>query len=88
MLNRSNGRHHSQVGERPFWEGLPGAYDPAIGRCSTAKAPWYIVPANRRWNWNWTVSQLLIETLEGMKLTCPYPHLDLEALTTSPGRAA
>jgi PPK2 family polyphosphate:nucleotide phosphotransferase len=78
----------NDIGERPFWDDYQGAYDSAIGRCSTAKAPWYIVPANRKWYRNWTVSQLLIETLEGMKLNYPNPHLDLEALKTSLGRAA
>jgi PPK2 family polyphosphate:nucleotide phosphotransferase len=80
--------NRNDIGERQFWDDYQGAYDAAIGRCSPASAPWYIVPANRKWYRNWAVSQLLIETMEGMKLTYPHPHLDIRALKTSLGRAA
>jgi PPK2 family polyphosphate:nucleotide phosphotransferase len=66
--------------ERPYWDDYQRAYATAIGRCSTADAPWYIIPANRKWYRNWAVSQLLIETMEDMKLTYPNPHLDARAL--------
>ena len=80
--------NRNDIGERQFWDDYQGAYDAAIGRCSTANAPWYIVPANRKWYRNWAVSQLLIETLEGMNLTYPNPHLNIKALKTSLGQAA
>jgi PPK2 family polyphosphate:nucleotide phosphotransferase len=78
----------NDIGERQFWDDYQGAYGAAIGRCSTANAPWFIVPANRKWYRNWAVSQLLIETMEGMKLTYPNPHLDIKVLKASLGRAA
>jgi PPK2 family polyphosphate:nucleotide phosphotransferase len=80
--------NRNDIGERQYWDDYQGAYDAAIGCCSTTNAPWYIVPANRKWYRNWAVSQLLIETMEGMKLTYPNPHLDIKALKTSLGRAA
>jgi PPK2 family polyphosphate:nucleotide phosphotransferase len=80
--------NRNDIGERQFWDDYQGAYGAAIGRCSRANAPWFIVPANRKWYRNWAVSQLLIETMEGMKLTYPNPHLDIKALKTSLGRAA
>jgi PPK2 family polyphosphate:nucleotide phosphotransferase len=70
----------SDVSERSYWDEYQAAYGTAIGRCSTAPAPWYIIPANRKWYRNWAVSQLLIETMEGMNLTYPNPHLDVRAL--------
>jgi len=70
----------ADISERPYWDEYQSAYGTAIGRCSTEAAPWYVIPANRKWYRNWAVSQLLIETMEGMKLTYPKPHLDIRAL--------
>jgi len=70
----------SDISERPYWDDYQTAYGAAIGRCSTATAPWYVIPANRKWYRNWAVSQLLIETMEEMKSTYPNPHLDIRAL--------
>lgn len=66
--------------ERSYWDEYQAAYAIAIGRCSPPAAPWYVVPADRKWYRNWAVSQILIETLEGMKLTYPQPQLDIPAL--------
>jgi PPK2 family polyphosphate:nucleotide phosphotransferase len=68
------------VRERAYWADYQAAYGAAIGRCSTASAPWYVIPANRKWYRNWAVSKLLIERMEEMKLTYPKPHLDVRAL--------
>ena len=71
------------MSERPHWPDYQNAYEAALSRCSTVGAPWYVVPANRKWYRNWAVSQLLIETMEEMKLTYPNPHLDVRALKKS-----
>jgi PPK2 family polyphosphate:nucleotide phosphotransferase len=68
------------ISERPYWDDYQMAYGAAIGRCSTVAAPWYVIPANRKWYRNWAVSQLLIETMEEMKLIYPHPHLDVRRL--------
>jgi PPK2 family polyphosphate:nucleotide phosphotransferase len=73
----------NDISERSYWSDYQKAYGTAIGRCSTMNAPWYVVPANRKWYRNWAVSQLLIETMEEMKLTYPNPHLDIRALKKS-----
>jgi PPK2 family polyphosphate:nucleotide phosphotransferase len=70
----------SDVSERSYWDEYQAAYALAIGRCSTPAAPWYIIPANRKWYRNWAVSQILIETMEGMNLSYPNPHLNVRAL--------
>jgi len=76
------------IRERRYWDEYQKAYSAAIGRCSTTVAPWYVVPANRKWYRNWAVSQILIETMEEMKLTYPNPHLDVRALKKSLQAAA
>jgi len=73
----------ADISERPLWPDYQNAYAAALTRCSTVGAPWYVVPANRKWYRNWAVSQLLIETMEEMKLTYPNPHLDVRALKKS-----
>lgn len=70
----------SDVSERSYWDDYQTAYATAIGRCSPVTAPWYIIPADRKWYRNWAVSRLLIGTMEEMKLTYPNPHLDVRAL--------
>jgi hypothetical protein len=47
-----------------------------------------VVPANRKWYRNWAVSQILIETMEEMKLIYPTPRLDIRALKKSLKAAA
>jgi PPK2 family polyphosphate:nucleotide phosphotransferase len=78
----------NDLSERRYWADYQNAYSAALGRCSAAAAPWYVVPANRKWYRNWAVSQLLIETMEEMKLTYPNPHLDVHALKKSLQAAA
>jgi PPK2 family polyphosphate:nucleotide phosphotransferase len=74
--------------ERGYWDAYQAAYAIAVERCSPAAAPWYVIPANRKWYRNWAVSQVLSETMEAMKLTYPNPHLDVAALKKSLQAAA
>ena len=67
--------------EREFWPDYQVAYDAALFRCSTDSAPWYVVPANKKWYRNWAITRILIETLEEMDPRYPEPDLDIPALT-------
>jgi len=49
--------------EREHWDDYIAAYQDALQRCSSAAAPWYIVPANRKWYRNLAVCETLVETL-------------------------
>jgi PPK2 family polyphosphate:nucleotide phosphotransferase len=62
--------------DRGRWEEFQEAYDVALSRCSTEHAPWYVVPAERRWFRDLVVSQLLIETMEEMDPQFPPPTFD------------
>lgn len=66
----------ADLAERARWDAYRQALDEAIGRCSTAHAPWYIVPAERRWFRNLLVSQVLVETLESLEMRYPEPTFD------------
>lgn len=66
--------------ERKFWPDYQAAYEDALTKTSTDYAPWYIVPANRRWYRNLLVSQVLIETLESLQMSYPESEENLEGV--------
>ncbi|HYJ71460.1 MAG TPA: polyphosphate kinase 2 family protein [Actinomycetota bacterium] len=66
------------VDERAFWGDYQEAYAAALERCNSDAAPWYRVPADRKWYRNWAVASLLVEQLEDMKLTWPKADFGVE----------
>ncbi|RKR88842.1 PPK2 family polyphosphate:nucleotide phosphotransferase [Micromonospora pisi] len=66
------------VDTRSRWVDYQAAYAEALSRCDTARAPWFVVPANRKWYRDWAVANLLRETFEGLGLTYPEPTFDPE----------
>jgi PPK2 family polyphosphate:nucleotide phosphotransferase len=68
----------ADVDERARWDDYRVAYDEALTRCSEA-APWYVVPADRKWYRNWAVANLLVEILSGQDLAYPPADFDVEA---------
>jgi PPK2 family polyphosphate:nucleotide phosphotransferase len=69
----------SDLETRARWDDYMVAYADAIERCNPELAPWYSVPADRKWYRNWAVTNLLIEQLETMALRWPPAHFDVEA---------
>jgi len=68
--------------ERALWDDYVAAFEEAIGATSTASAPWYVVPADRKWYRNWAVSRILIETLDDMSPQYP-PAEDLTGVVVA-----
>jgi PPK2 family polyphosphate:nucleotide phosphotransferase len=66
--------------ERALWPQYMQAYEDAISRTSTEWAPWYIVPANRKWFRNLVVATVLVETLEGLGMSYPEAEEDLSGV--------
>ena len=66
--------------ERKFWDDYTEAYEDALERCSTKMAPWFVIPANKKWFRDLAVSHIIVETLEEMKLKFPAPTIDLKKL--------
>jgi polyphosphate kinase 2 (PPK2 family) len=52
--------------ERARWPEYMAAYEEAITRTSTERAPWFVVPADRKWFRNWAVSRIVLEALEAI----------------------
>ena len=64
--------------DRALWDDYMTAYADALEKCSTAAAPWHIVPADRKWYRNWAITQLLCEALEDLGLRWPQPGYDVD----------
>jgi PPK2 family polyphosphate:nucleotide phosphotransferase len=67
------------LAERALWDQYQEAYAVALSRCSTEVAPWYVVPANRKWYRDWAVATLLRDTLADLDLSYPPPSFDIDA---------
>jgi PPK2 family polyphosphate:nucleotide phosphotransferase len=62
---------------RAQWVQFQKAYEDAISNCSTHYAPWYIVPADRKWYRDFVIAETVVKALEEMNLRWPKPREDL-----------
>jgi PPK2 family polyphosphate:nucleotide phosphotransferase len=67
------------VDERMHWAAYQEAYQAVLDKTSTDVAPWYVVPADRKWYARLAVQQLLLEHLRALDLTWPEADFDVEA---------
>ncbi|AJF67858.1 PPK2 family polyphosphate kinase [Streptomyces vietnamensis] len=65
------------IEERALWPEYRKAYEIALERCTTDEAPWYLVPADRKWYRNWAISKLLLEHLEALDPKYPPGDFDV-----------
>jgi PPK2 family polyphosphate:nucleotide phosphotransferase len=61
------------LAERERWGDYRKAYEDALTRCSTAWAPWYAIPADRKWYRDLAVARILCHALEALPLAWPKP---------------
>src|SRR6266478_1411176 len=73
----------SDFEDRKHWDDYVAAYEDALTRCSTSDAPWFIVPADKKWFRNFAVSRILVETLEALDMRFPKPTVDVSRITPS-----
>jgi PPK2 family polyphosphate:nucleotide phosphotransferase len=69
----------NDVAERKLWPTYQEAYHAVLNKTSTATAPWYVIPADRKWYRNFAITNLLIETLERIDPKWPPADYDIEA---------
>ena len=65
--------------ERALWPAYQEAYQAVLDKTSTDYAPWYVLPADRKWYARLAVTELLIDALEGLDLAWPPADFDVEA---------
>jgi PPK2 family polyphosphate:nucleotide phosphotransferase len=66
--------------ERKYWSDYTVAYEDVLERCSTKEAPWFIIPANKKWFRNLAVSHIIDETFREMDMKFPSPTINLKKL--------
>jgi PPK2 family polyphosphate:nucleotide phosphotransferase len=66
--------------ERAFWDDYQKAYEDALERCSTKRAPWYVIPADHKWFRNLAVARIVADTLSDLDMKFPKPSMDLDGL--------
>ncbi len=63
--------------ERELWDDYQRAYEEALSRTSTRWAPWYVVPANKKWYRNLVIASVLVGALKQLKMNYPPQAEDL-----------
>jgi PPK2 family polyphosphate:nucleotide phosphotransferase len=64
--------------ERAYWDDYQAAFEDAVNQCSTPYAPWYVVPANKKWYRNLVVARTIADTLEAMDPKFPAAEKGLD----------
>ena len=65
--------------DRAHWDEFMTAYEDVIGKTSTEIAPWYVVPADRKWYRNLCVARIMLDTLK--KLNMEFPAISWDPST-------
>ena len=61
----------ADIEERKFWQHYMAAYEQCLSATSTVDAPWYVVPADDKQNARLIVSHIVLDTLEGLRMSYP-----------------
>ncbi len=67
--------------ERALWDRYQSAYQDALRETSTDYAPWYVIPANRKWYRNLVISTIIIDKLKSLQMAFPKSEDSLEDIT-------
>lgn len=62
------------LAEREHWDDYQEAFRVMLEETSTEQAPWYVIPADRKWFRNLLVSKIMVETLRGLDMSWPEPE--------------
>ncbi len=63
--------------ERERWDDYIAADNDALSKCSTERAPWFVIPSDHKWFRNLAISQIIVETMEAMGIQIPQPSVDI-----------
>ncbi len=67
--------------ERAYWDDYMAAFEDAVENCSTEVAPWYVIPANKKWYRNLVIARTIADTLEALDPQFPDAEKGLTRLT-------
>ena len=57
--------------ERVFWDDYMNAYEDVMEETSTEHAPWYVIPADKKWFTRLAISEIIVRKLESLKMSYP-----------------
>jgi PPK2 family polyphosphate:nucleotide phosphotransferase len=63
----------NDVQERRYWDDYQTAYEAALKATSTDDAPWYVIPADRKWYARTAIANVIVGKLDALKLAYPQP---------------
>jgi PPK2 family polyphosphate:nucleotide phosphotransferase len=66
----------ADIHERKFWPHYEDAYNRILSTTSHKYAPWFIIPSDHKWYRNIAISAVLVDVMQGLKLTFPDPTID------------
>jgi PPK2 family polyphosphate:nucleotide phosphotransferase len=66
--------------ERQLWDDYMDAYEVVLRRCSTKHAPWFVIPADKKWFRNLAISQILLDSMESLKMKFPEATCDVNSI--------
>lgn len=67
--------------QRKHWDAYQEAFTAMLAETSTPDAPWYVIPANKKWYRNLLISEIMVQTLEGLNMAYPANDEDLSQVT-------
>jgi PPK2 family polyphosphate:nucleotide phosphotransferase len=67
----------SDYKERDYWGDYTEAFEDALSKTSTERAPWFVIPSNHKWFRDLAVSQIIARTMEEMNMQMPKPTVDI-----------
>ncbi len=66
--------------ERQKWGDYMAAFEDMVNKCSKDNAPWFVIPADKKWFRDLAISQILVDYMEGMNIQLPQTDEDIEAI--------
>ena len=66
--------------ERDYWSDYEKAYEDVLEKCSTRHAPWYVIPSDRKWFRDLTVSAIIVDAMQKLDIRLPAPTVNIAAM--------
>jgi PPK2 family polyphosphate:nucleotide phosphotransferase len=76
------------LADRQRWGDFMHAYEDLIGKTSKKHAPWYIIPADRKWYRNLCVARIMVDTLKALDMKYPESNWDPKSVVIDPEDSA
>jgi polyphosphate kinase 2 (PPK2 family) len=78
----------SDYKERDYWADYTEAFEDVLTRTSTERAPWFIIPSNRKWFRDLAISQIITRAMEEMNMQMPKPTVNIAEIRRQYHQAA